>query len=104
LHTKKSKLKLNNQKTAFGTSLIYICGPLYERFSLEMSDQAWCEGSREGKQVWTGRESHFPTSASEADSTSISAIPSRLLNMLSFTELDLESRSLQNVTALRTKG
>lgn len=63
------------------TKLLHArCGPDYQRLSVEISGQAWCKGSSEGKQVKAGRESHFPTSAVAVASTSISAIPSRLLH------------------------
>ena len=37
--------------------MLWSCGPEYQRFSTEISDQAWCEGSSEGKRVRAGRRS-----------------------------------------------
>jgi hypothetical protein len=55
------------------------CGLAYQRLSTDISGPAWCEGSGEGKRVRTGQGSRFPASAAVVDSTSISAVISRLL-------------------------
>jgi hypothetical protein len=54
------------------------CGLEYQRLSTEISSQAWCDGSGEGKRLRAGRESCFPTSTEAVGSTSVSTMPSRL--------------------------
>jgi hypothetical protein len=36
---------------------VLSCEPEYKRLSMEISGQAWCEGSSDGKRVWSGRRS-----------------------------------------------
>jgi hypothetical protein len=36
-------------------TLLFNCGPKYQRLSMEISDQSWYKGSGEGKQMQAGR-------------------------------------------------
>lgn len=104
---------------------LYLCGPVYQRLSTEISGPAWCESSSKGKKVWVergGRSCHI-TSAAAVSSIFFSAMPSRLLSYSTpfciessrvrlgwpknAVELHValqESRLLPSVTALRTEG
>ena len=46
-----------------------MCGPEYQRLSMEISGQAWCEGSGKGKRMQAGRGSHFPVSSASLSFT-----------------------------------